>query len=65
MKKMNLWSKGARKLEHTEGRWLLYFAPTRIAALCLLVFAMFPSLSRAQDTHGSSGFQDFEGRQLG
>src|SRR5271165_4050887 len=57
MKKMNLWSKGVRKLEHTEGRRSFYSAPARIAVLSLLMFAMFPSLSRAQDPTGVPVFK--------
>src|ERR1700676_2310297 len=48
MKKMNLWLKGVRKLEDTESRCLFYFAPMRLAILCLIAFAVFPSVSRAQ-----------------
>jgi polyisoprenoid-binding protein YceI len=45
---MNLWLKGVRKLEHTAGRCLFYFAAMRLAIPCLIAFAVFPSLSRAQ-----------------
>jgi polyisoprenoid-binding protein YceI len=48
MKKMSLRLKGVRKLEHTEGRWLFYFSTIRLAILCLIASAGFPSVSRAQ-----------------
>jgi polyisoprenoid-binding protein YceI len=48
MKQMNLWSKGAHKLEHPEGHWLLCFAPLRLAIFCLIASAGFQSVSRAQ-----------------
>jgi polyisoprenoid-binding protein YceI len=57
MTKMNFWLRGARKSEHTQGRWWFYFALTRFAVLCLLVSAIFPSLSRAQDTAGVPVFK--------
>jgi hypothetical protein len=48
MKNMNSRLKGVRNLEHTEGRRLFYFAPMRLAILCLLASTGFPLVSRAQ-----------------
>jgi polyisoprenoid-binding protein YceI len=45
---MNLWLKRLHRLEHTKGRWLFYFASTRLAVFCLLASAVLPSVSRAQ-----------------
>jgi polyisoprenoid-binding protein YceI len=61
---MNLWLKGVRKLEHTEGHWLFYFVCMRLAILCFLAFAGFPSVSRAQApvfkiTHEDSSIKFF------
>jgi polyisoprenoid-binding protein YceI len=47
MKQLNLSLKPVRKLEHTEGHWLFYFMPLRMAVLCLIASAGF-SVSRAQ-----------------
>jgi polyisoprenoid-binding protein YceI len=45
---MNSWVTRVRNLEHADGLWSLYVVPMRLAILCLLVSAVFPSLSRAQ-----------------
>jgi polyisoprenoid-binding protein YceI len=54
---MNLWLKGLRKLEHTEGRWRFYFAPLRLAFLCLIASAGFPLVSGAQVPEGAPVFK--------
>ena len=48
MKRIGLWLTGACNLEHPEVLYLLYAIPTRLAFLCLLACALFPSLSQAQ-----------------
>jgi polyisoprenoid-binding protein YceI len=40
--------RSAHNLEDAEGRWLHHVAPMRLAILCLLASAVFPSQSRAQ-----------------
>jgi len=46
-----------KKIKHTEKDWLFCFAATRFATLCLLVSAVFPSLSRAQAPEGAPAFK--------
>ena len=48
MKRIGLWLTGARNLEHPEVLCLPYAIPTRLAFLCLLACAVFPSLGQAQ-----------------
>jgi polyisoprenoid-binding protein YceI len=48
MKKMNSRVAGACDLERADGLWSVYVVPRRLVILCLLVSAVFPSLSRAQ-----------------
>jgi polyisoprenoid-binding protein YceI len=48
MKKMNSWVAGVCNLERADGLWSFYVVPMRLVILCLLVSAVFPSLSRAQ-----------------
>ncbi|MGC1417622.1 MAG: YceI family protein [Candidatus Acidiferrum sp.] len=54
---MNSLLKGALKLQPTEGHWLIYVAFKRFGVLCLLVSALFPSISRAQAPEGVPVFK--------
>jgi polyisoprenoid-binding protein YceI len=48
MKKRHCWVTGERTFLRSEAQWSADNVPVRLAVICLLLYAMFPSTSRAQ-----------------